>query len=285
MHQYKIVAQISLILSILNLDLAAPVVVRQIHEARGDMMVVEEDVAAMPKKWHELEAALDRSPSPRSPADAMASPQHSSSSDGSTSPGYPAPYLSSDSSDSGYSWLLDRPPRLSPNPPPSLYESASPHLSSSGPSEIPPSPQLTESDRATATTETFSPSDRLTPSHHPSSLSTDSLSWRYRNPWFSDESMSTDSTPYLSASGGSGGSPSSYSSALEGPAPSLEPISGGPVPSHHSMPEGFAPSLTSDGSPPSPSSPPTETPPDNAEFFNKNMMKKIGIVAGVIIDS
>jgi hypothetical protein len=41
------------------------------------------------------------------------------------------------------------------------------------------------------------------------------------------------------------------------------------------------PHLTSDA--PSPSSPPTETPPDNAEFFNENMMKKLKIVAGVVI--
>ena len=297
MHLYRVVARISLILSILNLDLAAPVV-WEIHEARGDEMVIVEDVAAMPKKWRELEAASDRPTSSRSPQDPMASPQHSASSDGSTSSGYPAPYLSSDSSDSGYSWLLDRPPRLSPNLPVSLHESASPHPSSPGSSEIqfpewvhelapeilvPPSPQLTESDRATATTETHSPSDRFTPSHHPSSLSTDSLSWWYRNPWFSDDSESAlmPTTPYLSASGGS--LSSHYLSASDGLVPSLEPISGGSVPSDHSTPEGFAPSLTSDGSLPSPSSPPTETPLDNAEFFNKNMMKKIRIVAGAII--
>jgi hypothetical protein len=41
--------------------------------------------------------------------------------------------------------------------------------------------------------------------------------------------------------------------------------------------------LTSDGSPHSPSPGPTETPPDNAKFFNKDIMKKIGIVAGVVI--
>ena len=308
MHQYRVVARISLILSILNLDLAAPVVVWEIHEARGNEMVIVEDVAAMPKKWRELEAASDRSTSLRSPPDPMTSPQHLGSSDGSTSSGYPAPHLSSDSSVSGYSWLLDRPPRLSPNLPASLHESAFPHPSSSGSSEVQvpervhelapeiplaPSPQLTESDRATATTETHSPSDRFTPSHHPSSLSTDSLSWWYRNPWFSDDSESMSTTPYLSASGGSlsshylsasGGSLSSYYlSASDGPVPSPEPMLGGSVPSHHSLTEGFAPSLTSDGSPPSPSSPSTETPPDNAEFFNKNMMKKIKIVAGVII--
>ena len=54
---------------------------------------------------------------------------------------------------------------------------------------------------------------------------------------------------------------------------------------HNSMPEGLAPShgLTSDVSPPSSSSPPAEMPPDNAEFFNKNMTKKIGIVVGVAV--
>jgi hypothetical protein len=88
MHRYRIVSQTSLNLSILNLVLAAPIVmVQEIHEARGgdDETVVAEDVATMPKKSPELEAA----------------------SDGSTSSGYSAPYLSSDSSDSGYSWLLD----------------------------------------------------------------------------------------------------------------------------------------------------------------------------------
>ncbi|KAF8493260.1 hypothetical protein F5888DRAFT_1725438 [Russula emetica] len=138
MHRYRILAQISHILSILNLVLAAPIVVQGIHEARADEMVVAEDVVAMPKKWRELEAASDRSVSPRSILDAIASPQHSSSSDGSTSSGYPAPYLSSDSSVSGYSWLLDRPPRLSPDLSASLHESASPHPSSSGSPEPPP---------------------------------------------------------------------------------------------------------------------------------------------------
>jgi hypothetical protein len=38
MRQYKIVAQISHILPFLNIALAAPVVVREIHEARGDVM-------------------------------------------------------------------------------------------------------------------------------------------------------------------------------------------------------------------------------------------------------
>ncbi|KAI0271057.1 hypothetical protein BGY98DRAFT_217171 [Russula aff. rugulosa BPL654] len=240
----------------------------------------------------------------------MASPQHSPSSDaGSTSSAYPAPHLSTGSSVSGYSWLLDRLPRLSPYPPASLDDSAShypssswpyeiqvpggsqeyaaemppsPHLPASlhdsaspypstlgspeiplpawlqesAPGEIPPSPPAgwqglihplpyPSSSGSSATTETYSSSDKFTPSHDP------------------------------------GGSVSShYSSASYGSVSSNDLIS---VPSHHSMSEGLVPSqhLASDGSPPSPS-PPTETSPDNAEFFNKNM-KKIGIVAGVAI--
>jgi hypothetical protein len=49
MHRYRIVAQISLILSILNLVLAAPIVVQETHEAHGDDAVAE-DVPAMPNK-------------------------------------------------------------------------------------------------------------------------------------------------------------------------------------------------------------------------------------------
>jgi hypothetical protein len=40
----------SLILSILYFVLAAPIVVQEIHEARGHEMAEAEDVAAMPKK-------------------------------------------------------------------------------------------------------------------------------------------------------------------------------------------------------------------------------------------
>jgi len=49
------------------------------------------------------------------------------------------------------------------------------------------------------------------------------------------------------------------------------------------MQEGLIPPnhLASDA-PPLPSPPPTEKPPDNAKFFNKKMMKKIKIVAGII---
>src|SRR3984885_14288896 len=94
MHQHRIVAQISLALSILNLVLAAPIVVR---ETRGDVVVVAEDVAAMPKKWRALEAASDESVSSHLSQDGIVSPQHSYLSDGSTSSGYPTPHLSYDS--------------------------------------------------------------------------------------------------------------------------------------------------------------------------------------------
>jgi hypothetical protein len=125
MHRYRIAAQIFLVLSILNLVLGAPIVVQEIHEAPRN------------EKWRELEAASDRStPSPRSSPDATASPQQSSSPDGSTS---------------------------SDNPhPPSLDEPASSHPSSS-PSEIPPPPQLMESDWVP-----YSSPHRFTPSHEPS---------------------------------------------------------------------------------------------------------------------
>jgi hypothetical protein len=156
-------------LSVLNLVLAAPVVVREIHGTHGNEMVVAEDVAAMPKRWHELDVASDRSTSPRSPqpgdaipspqpevgstssnpsqhedttaspqpedgppssgssqhGDAMGSPQHE---DELSSSGYPTPHLSSVSSESGYSWLLDRPPRLSPHGPAPSMETASDRL-------------------------------------------------------------------------------------------------------------------------------------------------------------
>jgi hypothetical protein len=207
----------------------------------------------MPKT---LEAASAGSTDPPSSPDAMASPQHSTLSDGSTSSGYPTPHLSSASSASGYSWLLDRPPRLSPHrphpsgsgpplapeipssPPLPLLLQGLPSPSSSGSSEIPPSPQHTWSDQGP--TGTFYPSDRFAPSHHPSSLSSDSLS-PYR---FSDEPMSTPHSP------------------------ASLPVAGGSLSTPYSAASGGSPS---------------ETPPDDAEFFNKNMMKKLKIVAGAVI--
>jgi hypothetical protein len=68
MHRYRIVAQISLILSILNLVLAAPIAVQEIHEARGNKMVVAEDVAAKPNKRLDSDSTSDRwTPPPSSP--------------------------------------------------------------------------------------------------------------------------------------------------------------------------------------------------------------------------
>jgi hypothetical protein len=185
MHRHRIVAQISLILSILNLVLAAPIVVQEIHDARGDKA---EGVPGMPNESDELEATSDRPTSPHPSQDAMLSPQHSSLSDGSTSSGHPTPYLSSDSSVSGYSWLLDRPPRLSPYLPASLHdpESTSLHPSSGSmqiapgqwlglaPEEIPPSPPSPGSmsepyspeSGGSLSSHNFPASDRLVPSHH-----------------------------------------------------------------------------------------------------------------------
>jgi hypothetical protein len=148
MHRYRIVTRISLILFILNLVLAAPAIVQEIHEARGDEMVVvepshddvaettQDDVAeashggvAEPSRDDVAETTQDNvaeashdgvaetSPDGAAEAsqEAMASPQHSP--DGSTSSGYPTPHVPSGSSESGYSWMLDRPPRLSPHDP------------------------------------------------------------------------------------------------------------------------------------------------------------------------
>ena len=142
-------AQISLILSILNLVLAAPMVPQETHEALGNdsksktAVAEPEDVPAMPENSDELEAPSDRPTSPPPSTNPVASPQHSSLSDGSTSSGYPTPYLSSVSSDSvsRYWWLLDRPPRLNLDIPASLYESA---LSTSG--ELQPSASSHESE-------------------------------------------------------------------------------------------------------------------------------------------
>ena len=196
MHQYRIVAQISLILPFLNIALAAPVVMSRckIHEARGDVV---------PKKWRELQAASARLASPRSPPDLFEVSQHSPPADGSTSSGYPSPYLSSDSSVSGYSWMLDRPPRLS------LGLSASSHGSASpGPPEQPdePAPPHYLWEDWSPTT-SYSISDGFTPSHESSgSHSPTNLWW-----WLPHSPVSTD---FASASDGS--LSSQYFSASEG---------------------------------------------------------------------
>ncbi|KAI0271856.1 hypothetical protein BGY98DRAFT_1189533 [Russula aff. rugulosa BPL654] len=124
MHRYRMAAQISLILSILNLVLAATIVVQEVHEARRDELVVVEDVAAMPKKpeWRKLEA-IDLSP--RASSDAMASPEeiaspeHGSPSEESIGSGYPTPPVSPDRLEEAlpYLWLMDRPQRMSLHPP------------------------------------------------------------------------------------------------------------------------------------------------------------------------
>jgi hypothetical protein len=148
MHRYRIVARISLILFMLNLVLAAPAVVQEIHEARADDMVVAEpsssssphDAVADPSHDGVAEASHDGVSeashdgveetshdgvaeasyydAAEASHEAMASPQHSSS-------GNPTPQLSFDSSLSGHSWLLNR-PLLSPDRP-SSHDSGSEH--------------------------------------------------------------------------------------------------------------------------------------------------------------
>ena len=152
MHLYKIAAQISLIISILNIVLAAPI-------GAGET-VVAEGVASMPNEQGG-EAVSDRptnSPSP-SLQGAMGSLQHSPSPDGSTFSGHPTPPFSPtrEESFSSYAWLLDRPPRLNLYPPAETYLSASggslssPYSSASD--ELPPpSPH--------------SMTEGLTPAHH-----------------------------------------------------------------------------------------------------------------------
>jgi hypothetical protein len=103
MHRYRIVAQIYLIFSILNLVLATPIAVREIREALGNEMVIAEDVAAKTNKRYDSEAASDGStPPPSSPATVAYSQYLPFSSVSSSPPGF---------LDSGESLLLGSPPR------------------------------------------------------------------------------------------------------------------------------------------------------------------------------
>ncbi len=116
MHKYYTLAQILLILPILNPTLAVPVVVREIHNARDDLMVIAEDVAAMSNRRHGWEVASDRSKSSRSSTSSTPVPftpsQHLSSSGESTS---------------SLPWILD----MLPSPQYSSDGGASPQHSSS----------------------------------------------------------------------------------------------------------------------------------------------------------
>ena len=269
MHRYRTIAQISLILSILNLALAAPIVAQEIHGARmtSDTEIVAPDVVAMPKNSGKLKAVLDMPTPPPSFPDEMPPPRHSSLSGELGSSGHYSPHLSSDGSVSGYSWLLERPPRLSLDIPESS-QSASLHPSSSGPSVIPnpgllhhaPGPNSPSSGSSISvastpswlleleevfalnmnlygtSTETHSPGEKFTPTDRLSSVS----------------SASIPSTKFASASGGS--LTSHYFSASDG----LSPL-------HNSISE-------------APSSP---GPPEDAKFLTENMVKKLKIAGGV----
>ena len=135
MHRYRIAAQISLVLSILNFVLGAPVrIVPEIPEASNDSPP-SLDTMGSPQHPPSLEGYPDSDPpaSPQHPpsvegsphSDTVPSPERSPSSDKATSSGYPTPHLSSFSTVSGNSWMLERPPRLSPGRPPTPYASAS----------------------------------------------------------------------------------------------------------------------------------------------------------------
>ena len=133
MHLYKKIAQIYLILSIHNLVLAAPVVVQRTNEASSDDLemgasAATMNAAAVPNESEsgDVEAPSNRlSTSQASSSNAMATLEHSPSV---ASSGYPTPHLSEDTSISGNSWMLDRPPRTSPhNPPPNLDGLVLPH--------------------------------------------------------------------------------------------------------------------------------------------------------------
>lgn len=257
MQRYRIVAQLSLIFSILNLVLAAPIMSPGKHEERADEVVAAEDVAAMPdERLKEFEAVASTS-SPSKP-DAMASSQYWSFLDGSTSSGHhPTSHLSSAPSVSSSGYLGDISPsasvRWEESPPPyapssdnlaemSLPEpwqglplSPDPIFAStrvSIPSQMwrqdEPPPPLPHSEL----TELDSPPKTFTPSRHPSPSSPE-------EPVYASAADRSLSSHYFSGSDGLS-------------------------PSHDSIPEG---SLTS--------------PPENAKFLNENMVKKLKI-AGVI---
>ena len=304
MHRYRIVAQISLIFSILNLVLAAPIVVQGIHETRTGKddsdSGVAQDAAATPKKSDESEAASDKITSPPPSHDAMEGQQDPLSPSGSTSSGYSYdPPLTSDPGPSDpvklYEWMLERPPRqgLQPlDPPASLHGSAS--LASPNSlavsQEISPAENQEEiwihppSHVGQPVDQPFLPLPQPALPHwpHPSSSGTLGPSEIQPAPQLMGPDLAPTETNFPP-----------HGTASDGLTPSLEPISGS-VPLQHPMPEGLAPShhSTLDGSPPLTSPSPAETLPDNAEFFNlpdnanffnKDVMKKIEIAAGVVI--
>jgi hypothetical protein len=55
MHQYKTIAQTLVFLFIFNLVIAAPAVVREIHDTGDDVVVVAEDVATVSVKQRDME--------------------------------------------------------------------------------------------------------------------------------------------------------------------------------------------------------------------------------------
>jgi hypothetical protein len=179
MHRYRIFARISLILSIVNLVLAAPVRIAPEPGASGDPGSSEGPLAlAAPQIGPEVpqaevpEASSDPRPSeaplapdahviidvpeavapaseangsPRPSSDKMSLPQFARPSWDEATSGYPTPYLSETSPVSGHSWMLERPPRLSPNGGPMAWSQHSTGSSGSLSSHSPPEgPELPE---------------------------------------------------------------------------------------------------------------------------------------------
>ena len=325
MHRYRIIAQTSLIFSIFNLILASPVVVRKIHEARGDEMVVVEDVAAMVKKWRKLEAASDKSPSPRSsqPEGAMTSPQPE---DGSTPSGpsqhegtiaslqpedtMASPQPEVGSTPSGPSQPEDaiaspRPEDGSTSSGSSQYKDAMTFLHpEDGPTSLASpqyedaiaSPQPEVGSTSSGSSQYKDAMTFLHPEDGPTPLGPSQHEDAMASPQHEDGSASSGyeyPIPHLS----SGSSDSGYSWLVD--RPSLLSLNR-PAPlndlqsTSETLPPPSQPHLSSDGSPPSPhliagdwpsSSPSTEPPPGNAGFFDKEGLKYFagGAVGGAII--
>ena len=179
MHLDRTVAQISLIFSILNLVLAAPIAAREGYEAPRDSVV------AMPK-WGKLEV-VDLSPR--------------------TIPGGTTP--STDPTDQSYWWWLDGQgqgePSL-PGPQPPLAASTHDSIPSSGPPpEVPPPPPPLPNHPSSSAT---SGSSVIPPSTQ--HMGSDSAPHRLGSPSLEpilEGSVEGSSPPHVSASGGSALSP------------------------------------------------------------------------------
>jgi hypothetical protein len=122
MHRYRILARISLILFSLNLVLAAPAVVREIHEARADNMVVGEPSSS--SSPHDGVTGTTQNGVTETTQGGVTETTQGgvagASHDGEAGPSHDASSQHSfDSSLSGHSWLMNG-PTLSPDRPNSV---------------------------------------------------------------------------------------------------------------------------------------------------------------------